>query len=195
MHSLLTQFPSALLHSSTSCIFANTSSLQITLSHHIASVPSHSGRGPSPWPPSVLFLQFSPPFESPFFCGLLSFSVPVSLHFRPSGHFSILISLFLYLGSVSESLGAPSHSLPASPSPKSWWARKSRRRRVGISSSLKSVFFEGLFPIPPSGGEVSRLKGLNIWAGERSMPVGVGLSVPFPHCMSSMQMRCKAPHK
>lgn len=46
-----------------------------------------------------------------------------------------------------------------------------------------------------SGSKISRMKGLNIRAGERSRPAGGSISVPFPQRMKDMQMRCKTLHK
>lgn len=54
--------------------------------------------------------------------------------------------LFLYSALYPSVQEPPPRLCPASPH--SWWAAQSGRGRVGISSSLKSVFFEGTLPTP-----------------------------------------------
>lgn len=127
-------------------------------------ITSHQGRvtggAPSPWLPPLPSLQVPPAsFRSR---SLLSSPPPLSLcvgflPFSPCPGSTLCLRLSPRLAGglpiftpVSLRLWCVSCSLPTSPaSPHRRWGMETRRRTAGITSSLKSVFFERHLPTPP----------------------------------------------
>lgn len=175
--------------SSISCIFAETSSLQIALSHPITSGLRVAACAPSLEPPRLLPLSLCMSLRSAFPVPRANLSLCRGLSLVCLGTVPSSCPLF-YLGFICES------PLPRPFSRKLVVKEEGKKGWHGLQFK-ECLFLRDSCLVPPKARGPPRRpedEGAKYSRRRREQACRKGISVSFPHCRISMQMRCKTPY-